>query len=417
MTDPPGFSISRDGCLVSFFPSDAAELQRSLGSVRAEIASVLERALREIPPTQEEALLLLRHAARHPAPLLTTARLLRDRHKGRTITYSPKVFLPLTNLCRDYCSYCTFRKDPRDPGAWTMLPEEVRDWSRKGKQAGCIEALFCLGDRPERAFREYRETLAVLGHRSTPEYLVAACRIALDEGLLPHTNAGILRKDEMRELKSCNVSLGLMLENASPRLRLPGQAHHHAPDKDPALRVRMIEEAGELRIPFTTGILLGIGETLPERVESLYLLRDLQRSYGHIQEIIVQNFRAKPATRMARAPEPETWEVAATAALCRLLLPDANIQVPPNLNPHDHRLLLAAGINDWGGISPVTLDYVNPEAPWPLVASLARTCAELGYALRPRLPVYPEYLRFPGFVDEPLRRRALELAREKGVAL
>src|SRR6266566_2629035 len=293
------------------------------------------------------------------AALLATASALRDRAWGRTVTFSPKVFLPVTNLCRDRCTYCTFRKDPDDPDAWTMTPDEIAAWSARGRTLGCKEALMCLGDKPEVAFPAYRATLAGLGHRTTAEYVYQACAIALDGGLLPHTNAGLLSRDEMARLKEVNVSLGLMLENVSPRLRARGQVHQWAPDKEPALRLRMLREAGELRIPFTTGLLLGIGETLAERVDTLLAIRELHRAYGHVQEVIVQNFRAKPTIPRA----------------------DASVPAPPNLSPADHALLLAAGLNDWGGISPLTPDYVNPEAPWPHVAALAATCRAAGYTV------------------------------------
>jgi FO synthase len=235
--------------------------------------------------------------------------------------------------------------------------------------------------------------------------------------LLPHTNAGLMSRDEMLLLKPVNVSMGLMLENISPRLRNKGEAHYYAPDKDPELRLAMMRTAGELQIPFTTGLLLGIGETRAEVVQSLAAIRDLHRDHGHIQEIIVQNFRAKPTTRMATRPEPETVEIAKTIAVSRLMMPDMNIQAPPNLSPYDHRLLLQAGINDWGGISPLTPDYVNPEAPWPHVAALADTCRGEGFDLRPRLPVYSEYVDRPGFIDDALRPAIASCAAARGVEL
>lgn len=312
--------------------------------------------------------------------------------KSRTVTYSRKVFLPVTNLCRDRCSYCTFRKSPGDAGAWTMSPDEIRDWCRRGVATGCKEALMCLGDRPEAVFPAYRKTLQGLGVRTTAEYVELACDLALEEGLLPHTNAGVLTKDEMARLKRNNVSMGLMLENVSPRLREKGQAHAAAPDKDPAVRLQMLREAGELGIPFTSGLLLGIGETLRERVETIAALRDLHAEYGHLQEVIVQNFRAKPDVPMRDFPEPTALDTARTVAVARLMLgPDMNVQAPPNLSPDGHRLLLRAGINDWGGISPVTQDYINPEAPWPHVEALAQTCAEEGFVLAERLAVYEEF--------------------------
>lgn len=348
--------------------------------------------------------------------LLTEAGRLRDRSKGRHVTYSRKVFLPITNLCRDRCSYCTFRKDPGDPGAWTMLREEIQAWLARARQQGCKEALMCLGDTPEAVFPTYRATLTDLGHTSTIGYVREACEMALAAGLLPHTNAGVLTREEMEILRPVNVSLGLMLESLSPRLRARGMPHHHAPDKEPSRRLAMIAEAGRLRIPFTTGILIGIGETPEERVDALFAIADLQRSHGHIQEVIVQNFRAKDGIPMAGTPEPTGLDMARTVAVARLVLGgDMNLQAPPNLNPDDHRMLLQAGINDWGGISPVTRDYVNPEAAWPQIPALAHTCGLEGFTLGERLAIYPEYAR-PDFLDPaltvPVDRLASRIARE-----
>lgn len=385
-----------------------------LDAVDAASRRALERAL--VGDALDDGAAL--HLLEGPAPLaalLAVAGAVRTRHKGRLVTYSPKVFLPVTNLCLDRCSYCTFRQDPDSPAAWTMLPEEVRDWSRRGRARGCIEALLCLGDKPERAYKSYRRTLAVLGCATTIEYVEQCCRLALDEDLLPHTNAGVMTAEEMARLRPLNVSMGLMLESTSPRLRQRGGAHQQAPDKDPALRLAMLHRAGELRIPFTTGILIGIGETRGERIASLRAIAELHAAHGHIQEVIVQNFRAKPSTRMAAAPEPESAEMARTIAVARLMLPAMNIQAPPNLSPLDHRLFLAAGINDWGGISPLTLDYVNPEAPWPQVQALAATCAAEGFTLAPRLPVYAEYLAQPGWLDEGLRRRVESYTVQEGI--
>jgi FO synthase subunit 1 len=349
--------------------------------------------------------------------LIATAGAVRDRAWGRTVTFSPKVFLPVTNLCRDRCTYCTFRKDPDDPDAWTMAPDEIAAWSARGRALGCKEALMCLGDKPEVAFPAYRAKLAGLGHRTTAEYVERACTIAIDAGLLPHTNAGLLTRAEMERLKEVNVSLGLMLENVSPRLREKGQVHQWAPDKEPALRLRMLREAGELSIPFTTGLLVGIGETLAERVDTLLAIRHLHRAYGHVQEVIVQNFRAKPTIARADAPEPAADDMARTVAVARLLLdPEVSVQAPPNLSPADHALLLAAGVNDWGGISPLTPDYVNPEAPWPHVAALAASCRAAGHTLAERLAIYPAYVDRPGFLAPALRARVAALASEAHAA-
>jgi FO synthase len=343
-----------------------------------------------------------------------TAAALRDKFHTRVLTYSPKVFLPVTNLCRDRCTYCTFRRDPDDPGAWTMTPDEIADWSRRGRAVGCIEALMCLGDKPEIAFRGFAKVLAEHGAKTTAEYVFKACKISIEEGLLPHTNAGLLSKAEMRSLRRVNVSMGLMLENVSARLRDRDMPHQFAPDKDPEKRVAMIAEAGELRIPFTTGILCGIGENEAERVASLLAIRDLDDRYGHIQEVIVQNFRAKPTTPMAGAPELTDDDMVRTVAFARLILGGRmNLQAPPNLSPAAHARLIRAGINDWGGISPLTMDYVNPEAPWPHVEQLRATCRSEGFDLEPRLPIYPEYVT-DEFVEPAVRRLIDKTTFESG---
>jgi FO synthase len=344
--------------------------------------------------------------------VLGAAGVLRDRYKGRTVTYSRKIFLPVTNLCRDRCSYCTFRKDPGDPDAWTMSPAEISEVLLRGEAQKCKEALMCLGDKPEVAFPQYRATLTDFGYRTTVEYVAQACRMAIARGLLPHTNAGVLSYHEMKFLRPLNASLGLMLENISPRLSERGMPHFSAPDKDPAVRLRMIHEAGELSIAFTTGILIGIGETREERVDSLLAIRELHERYGHIQEVIIQNFRAKPGTVMSGSVEPDAMEIARTVAIARLILGgEMNIQVPPNLNPEALELMLRAGINDWGGLSPVTCDYVNPEAAWPHIESLSSTCSAAGFTLRERLAVYDEFIT-DRFFPPSLRPLALRLQNE-----
>lgn len=357
-------------------------------------ARISERVAGGAALTLADAYALIRCDDAALPALLAAAGALRDRGKGRTVTYSRKVFLPITNLCRDRCSYCTFRKDPDDPAAWTMSRSDLAEWIERARLQGCKEALMCLGDRPETAYPSHRETLAALGHRTTIGYVREACEMALAGGLLPHTNAGLLTGEEMRLLRPVNASLGLMLENVSPRLRAQGMPHQYAPDKEPTRRLAMMAEAGRLRIPFTTGILLGIGETAEERVDSLFAIADLHAAHGHIQEVIIQNFRHKPETPMAGADEPTAGDMARTVAVARLLFgADMNIQAPPNLSPADHALLLRAGINDWGGISPVSCDYVNPEAAWPMIPALAATCASEGFVLRERLAIYSEYVR------------------------
>ena len=349
--------------------------------------------------------------------LLSAAARLRDELKGRRVTYSKKVFIPLTNLCRDYCGYCTFRKDPDQGGARTMTPDEVIAVAEAGARLGCKEALFSLGDRPEAVFPEMRERLRQLGHRTTLGYLTEMCGRVLNEtGLLPHANPGLMGRKDLERLRESNASMGLMLETTSLRLTAAGFAHDRAPDKRPALRLKTIEEAGRLSIPFTTGILIGIGESLDERVDALFAIRRLHDRYGHIQEVIVQNFRAKPDIPMRLHREPSLDEHARTLAIARLVLRDMNVQAPPNLSDEKYPSLLRAGLNDWGGISPLTIDFINPEKPWPHIAQLAERTAAEGYELTERLSVYPEYVGRDEFIDARLARRVHALANDAGYA-
>ncbi len=323
--------------------------------------------------------------------LLAAARELKETHHPGVTTYSRKVFLPLTTLCRDYCGYCTFRRDPGEPGAHTMTPDEVLAVAREGEKLGCTEALFSLGDRPEALFPEMRETLRRLGYRSTLHYLEAMCELVLRETkLLPHANPGLLSANWIERLRVSNPSLGLMLESTSTQL---ATAHPTAttPDKVPALRLRTIEDAGKLGVPFTTGILIGIGETMEDRVNSLLAIRRLHEQYGHVQEVIIQNFRAKARIPMAAWPEPDIDDMLRTLAVARLILRDMNIQAPPNLTDPNYERLLEGGINDWGGVSPLTPDYINPEAPWPHLVELQRRTEAAGQKLVQRLPVYPKF--------------------------
>jgi len=351
-------------------------------------------------------------------PLLEAALESKRRGKGDVVTFSRNVFVPLTNLCRDRCAYCTFAKLPDSPEAHTYSLDEVAGVVRGGVATGCIEALFCLGDKPEVAYRSHRAWLGERGYASTPAYLVDACRIAFEGGMLPHTNAGILSRAEMEALRPWNASMGLMLENASPRLRERGMPHFHAPDKDPAVRIRMHEEAGELGIPFTTGLLLGIGETPEERLETLFVIRDLADRWGNVQETIVQPFHPKPGTKMRAADPLDDEEVAAWVAMARLVLgPEANVQAPPNLAPEVLELLLRSGLNDWGGVSPVTIDFINPEAPWPTLRALRERADAAGARLRERLPVYPEdVLHHPERFDPQVRAALARLADDEGYA-
>ncbi len=326
--------------------------------------------------------------------LMARAAASRDEGHGDLVTYSRKVFIPLTRLCRDACHYCSFATPPREDRPAYLSPEEVLAIAWAGARAGCQEALFTLGDKPELRYRQAADELARLGHATTISYLVEMCeRVRIETGLLPHANPGVMTREEIAALRRVSVSQGIMLESASERLCRRGGPHFGSPDKLPAARLETIRLAGELAVPFTTGILIGIGETREERLQSLHALRDLHRRYGHLQEIIIQNFRAKPGTRMALAPEPGPEELKWTLAMARLLFgPRMNIQAPPNLSAA-YPELIDAGLNDWGGISPVTPDHVNPEAPWPEIEALRRQTAAAGKTLAERLAIYPEYAR------------------------
>ena len=337
--------------------------------------------------------------------LLSAAMAARQNFKPGIVTYSRKVFIPLTNLCRDYCGYCTFRRDPGQPGAHTMTPDQILDVARAGEKMGCTEALFSLGDKPELAFPEMRETLRHLGYKSTLHYLEAMCELVLRETtLLPHPNPGLLSAEWIARLAKVSPSMGLMLETTNASLLAAGAAHDNAPDKVPAKRLHTIEEAGKRNVPFTTGLLIGIGETVEDRVDTLLAIRELHRRYGHIQEVIIQNFRAKPEIPMRDWPEPTQGEMMRTIAVARLLMPDVNIQAPPNLSAPYYDDFLDAGINDWGGISPLTPDFINPEKPWPHLAQLRLQTEAKRYRLRQRLPVYPEFVSAlmvkPGLLSE-----------------
>jgi len=351
--------------------------------------------------------------------LLARAAALRDAGHGTLVTYSRKVFIPLTELCRDVCHYCTYAKTPRRLATAYLSPDQVLGIARAGQAAGCHEALFTLGDKPELRYRVAREALAKLGHASTVDYLHAmAALVRKETGLLPHLNPGVLGLDDYRRLRAVAPSMGIMLESASERLTERGGPHFGSPDKAPAVRLASIRAAGEARVPLTTGLLIGIGETRDERLLSLLLLRDLHREFGHLQELIVQNFVPKPGTAMAGVPAPDFDELMWTIAMARHLFgPAMSIQVPPNLNAGRLHELLGAGINDWGGVSPVTPDHVNPESPWPELAALARETEAAGKLLAPRLTVYPRYIEHRGdWIDSGIAPAVLRLADASGLA-
>ncbi|HTV50732.1 MAG TPA: 5-amino-6-(D-ribitylamino)uracil--L-tyrosine 4-hydroxyphenyl transferase CofH [Steroidobacteraceae bacterium] len=373
-------------------------------------------ALRHRRPSPPEALELIDCDL---APLLASAETLTLEGFGSTVTYSRKVFVPLTQLCRDVCHYCTFAKAPRALHSAYLSPAEVLEIARVGAAAGCKEVLFTLGDKPELRYAKARAALATLGYSSTLEYLAAIAReVHASTGLLPHLNPGVMSRAELAALRAVSVSMGIMLESTAERLTARGGPHWGSPDKHPAVRLATLEAAGELAIPFTTGLLVGIGESRRERLEGLLAIRELHRRHGHIQEVILQNFRPKPGTRMARAPEPALAEHLWTIAAARLVLgPEMSLQAPPNLQPQALAALIGAGINDWGGVSPVTPDHVNPEAPWPHLQALAAATRAAGRTLGERLAITPAFAREPArWVDASLRRAVLTRADSCGRA-
>jgi FO synthase len=351
--------------------------------------------------------------------LTQAAARLRDEGHGRLMTYSRKVFIPLTRLCRDVCHYCTFAERPRPGHKSFLTPDEVLAIARAGEAAGCTEALFTLGDKPELRYRAAREELAALGHVSTIDYLRAMSALALREtALLPHLNPGVMTREDIAALREVSASQGMMLESVSERLCEAGGVHHGSPDKRPAARLETLRLAGELRVPFTTGILIGIGETRAERLNALYAIREHHAAHGHIQEVIVQNFRAKPGTKRANAAEPDLEDLLWTIAAARLILgPAMSIQAPPNLSPGVYPRLIEAGINDWGGVSPVTPDHVNPEAPWPEIDELSRLTAAAGKLLVNRLAVYPSYAaKAEIWLAPELAKKARRMSDAEGLA-
>lgn len=361
--------------------------------------------------------------ALHPSPLnqgldelLSQACRIRDAHWGRTVTYSRKVFVPLTNMCRDTCGYCTFVKHPSDPQARIMTPDQVLDSARRGAAEGCKELLLSLGEKPELRYAAARDGLARLGYDRMTDYLRDICALVLRETpLVPHVNAGTLDEAELAALRPVSASMGMMVETTSRRLTRRGGPHHACPDKVPVQRLRTLERAGRARVPFTTGLLIGIGETWPERLEALQAIADSHRRHRHIQEVIIQNFQRKPGIAMAQHPEPTLEDMLRTIAAARIILPpEISLQAPPNLSAR-HIAYLGAGINDWGGISPVTIDFINPQHEWPEIRALAASCAEAGFALRERLPVYPRYLS-GDFLDPAIRARLAPMSGADGLA-
>ena len=377
--------------------------------------NVLQQVREGVRLSDDDALALAEFA--DTRALADVASVLRDQGFRNTVTYSRKVFIPLTHLCRDVCHYCTFAQVPRKVMAPYMSIDEVLEVARHGAAMGCKEALFTLGEKPELRYKAARDALAEMGYESTTDYLFAAAKAVFEEtGMLPHLNPGNLEPEELARLKTVSPSMGIMLESASERLCEKGMPHYGSPDKVPAVRLQTLANAGIAQVPFTTGILIGIGETRLERIESLLAIRAIHEQYGHVQEIIVQNFRAKPETKMVNAPEPDLNELLWTIAIARLIFgPTMSVQAPPNLSPGVLPQIVHAGINDWGGVSPVTPDFVNPEAPWPHLDELARETASAGKFLTERLTMYPDYaVDLDRWAHSDLHVRMLEMIDAEG---
>ena len=383
------------------------------------VPSILENLGTDRRLSREEAVGLKAVTGEDFNRLMSIAAQRRDRVWGRTITYSRKVFIPLTNLCRDTCGYCTFARSPSSRSARTMMPEEILAIARAGQRAGCKEALFSLGEKPELRYPEAQEALAALGYTRLIDYLHDMCELVLrDTGLVPHANPGTLSVEEISLLRPVTGSMGMMLESVSLRLMEKGEAHYGCPDKHPSVRLETLENSGRLKVPFTTGILIGIGENWAERIDTLLAIQDVFERHGCIQEVIVQNFRAKPDIMMRDRPEPTREDMLRTLAVARLLLDGKiSLQAPPNLAPGDYPAYIGAGLNDWGGISPVTLDHINPEAAWPQIADLRRATEAMGYSLCERLTVYPRYLARPQeFLAPEMMNHLTVLANPDGLA-
>ena len=359
-----------------------------------------------------EALQIFQDAKTDPSELFSTAQNLRQKFKKNTVTFSKKAFFNIINMCKDTCTYCTYKAEPGEEKLSLMSKQDVRKMLKIAKKYRCVEALFVTGERPETKYQEARNWLAENGFKSTAEYLSHLSEIALDEGLFPHTNAGNLTYDEMKELQKTNVSMGLMLENSSERLTQKGMPHYLAASKKPKARLEVLENSGKLKIPMTTGILLGIGETQEEIIQSIFAIKELHDKYGNIQEVILQNFQPKEDTMMREFPSANENYFKIIVALSRIIMPQMNIQIPPNLSPRSYQSFLSVGINDWGGISPLTPDYVNPEFSWPEIENIDENSKKAGFDLKCRFPIYPEFF---SFVSKELRDKMALIEDEESM--
>jgi 7,8-didemethyl-8-hydroxy-5-deazariboflavin synthase CofG subunit len=359
-----------------------------------------------------DALQIYQDAKTNPSELFSAAQNLRKKFKGQNVTFSKKAFFNIINMCKDTCTYCTYKSEPGEEKLSLMSKQEIKQMLILAKKYRCVEALFVTGERPEQRYQEAKDWLKKNGFKSTAEYLIHASEWALEEGLFPHTNAGNLTMDELRELQKTNVSMGLMLENSSERLSQKGMPHYLAPSKRPKARLEVLENAGKLKIPMTTGILVGIGETSKEVINSIFEIKKLHEKYGNIQEIILQNFQPKHDTKMSDFPSAEENYFKIIVALSRIIMPEMNIQIPPNLSPKSYQSFLSVGINDWGGISPLTPDYVNPEFSWPEIKNIDENSKNAGFDLKCRFPIYPEFF---SFISKELRDKISFMEDEEGL--
>lgn len=371
----------------------------------------LNNVLENKPITQHEVIEIYQKSIKNPNEIFLVAQNLRKKFKENYVTFSKKAFFNIINLCKDTCSYCTYKAEPGEAKLSLMSKQQTTELLQLAKKYKCVEALFVTGEQPEKKYEEAREWLKNNGFKSTVEYLVHASELALEQGLFPHTNAGNLNFDEMKELKKTNVSMGVMLENVSERLSEKGMPHYLAASKRPKARLEILENSGKLGIPMTTGILVGIGETIEEIIDSLFAIKQLNQKYGNIQEIILQNFQPKPDTFMKNEPSADEQYFKTVVALSRIIMPQMNIQIPPNLSPKSYQSFLAVGINDWGGISPLTPDFVNPEFSWPEINKVDENSKKAGFNLKCRFPIYPEFF---SFISKELRDKIAVIEDEDG---
>lgn len=371
----------------------------------------LNNILENKPVSRQEVSDIYQKAIDSPNDLFSVSQILRKKYKKNTVTFSKKAFFNIINLCKDTCSYCTYKSEPTETKLSLMSKQQISELLLLAKKYRCVEALFVTGEQPEQKYQEARDWLRENGFKTTVEYLIHASELALDTGLFPHTNAGNLNYEEMKELKKTNVSMGVMLENVSERLTERGMPHHLASSKRPKARLEILENSGKLDIPMTTGILVGIGETVDEIIDSIFAIKKLNDKYGNIQEVILQNFQPKQDTKMRNEPSADEKYFKIVVALSRIIMPQMNIQIPPNLSPRSYQSFLSVGINDWGGISPLTPDFVNPEFSWPEINKVNENSKKAGFDLKCRFPVYPEYF---SSISKELRDKMSVIENEDG---